>query len=49
MVSHEQNNSVEGNVNIGGNLITKNSRTAWEDAFMTTYLNPVLSVSFYIT
>jgi hypothetical protein len=36
-----------GNLNIDGNLTTKNSRTAWEDAFMTTYLNPVLSVSFY--
>ncbi|CAB4034026.1 Hypothetical predicted protein, partial [Paramuricea clavata] len=32
-----------GNLNIDGNLTTRNSRTAWEDAFMTTYLNPVLS------
>jgi hypothetical protein len=33
-------------VNIVGNLTTKESRTAWEDAFMANYLNPVLSVSF---
>ena len=38
-----------GNLNIGGNLSTKDSRTTWEDAFMTTHLNPVLSVSFCIT
>jgi hypothetical protein len=31
---------------ITGNLTTKESRTVWEDAFMATYLNPVLSVSF---
>ncbi|CAB4012406.1 Hypothetical predicted protein [Paramuricea clavata] len=33
----------ENLVNIDGNLTTKDSRTAWEDKFMTTYLNPVLS------
>ncbi len=36
-----------GNMNIDGNLSTKDSRTAWEAAFMTTYLNAVISVSFY--
>ena len=42
------NNFIVGYLNIGGNLTTNVSRTAWEDAFMATYLNPVLSVSFYI-
>ncbi|CAB4005449.1 Hypothetical predicted protein [Paramuricea clavata] len=32
-----------GYANIDGNLITKDSRTTWEDAFMTTFLTPVLS------
>ncbi|CAB4007286.1 Hypothetical predicted protein, partial [Paramuricea clavata] len=31
------------NSNIDGNLTTKDSRRVWEDTFMTTYLNPVLS------
>ena len=43
------NNFIVENLNIDGKLTTKDSRTAWEDKFMTTYLNPVLSVSFYIT
>ena len=43
------NNFVVGYLNIDGNLTTKDSRIAWEEAFMTTYFNPVLSVSFYIT
>ena len=34
-----------GNLSIGSNLSTKDSRKAWEDAFMTTHLNSVLSVS----
>ncbi len=38
---------IVGNMNIDGNLSTKDSRTAWEAAFMTTYLNAVISVSFY--
>ena len=41
-------NCFVGNQNVGGNLGTKDSRTIWEDTFMTTYLNPVLSVSLYI-
>ena len=41
--------TIIANSNIDGNLTTKDSRRVWEDAFMTTYLNPVLSVSFYIT
>ncbi|CAB4041366.1 Hypothetical predicted protein, partial [Paramuricea clavata] len=32
-----------GYQNIDGNLTTKDSRIVWEEAFMTTYLNPVLS------
>ena len=44
---HDKNCFV-GNLNIGGELSTKDSRTTWEDAFMNTYLNPVLSVSSYI-
>ena len=42
-------NCIVGNLNIDVSLGTKGSRTAWEDAFMNTYLNPVLSVSFYVT
>ena len=38
-----------GDIEIIGSLTTKDSRTVWEDAFMTTYLNPVLSVSFLST
>ncbi len=38
---------IVGNMNIDGSLSTKDSRTAWEAAFMTTYLNAVISVSFY--
>lgn len=45
----KQKNVFVGNLNIDGNLSTKRSRTTWEDAFMTTYLNPVLSVSFCMT
>ena len=41
-------NCIVGNLNIDVSLGTKGSRTAWEDAFMNTYLNPVLSVSFYV-
>ena len=37
---------VVGTLNVCGNLSTKSSRTTWENAFMATYLNPVLSVSF---
>ena len=33
----------EDSIKLSGNLTTKDSRKVWEDAFMSTYLNPVLS------
>ena len=38
-----------GNINaFQTDLRSKVSRQAWEDAFMITYLNPVLSVSYRV-
>lgn len=34
-----------GHFNLNPTLSSKDSRTAWENAFVSTYVNPVLSVS----